>query len=221
MNGDYMNYWLRITFFIFTFLISHLIQAETVDEAIERAKKDGSADRARQTHCEAMKDEHQFNSNCLNDDELRELSGPIIAPGIYSPEIEAQMIEAVKNNDQSTLATVKLVNQLTMATRTGQMTQDLVDRKLNQYLTDLINSGLSQKLIESQLNAAFQAQKQMIQDHQLNKFRTEIMDQFLHSINTHDQSFSLSAFYIAFFQFPNTGSLILQTRLGQIEIQLK
>lgn len=201
--------------------VQQICLAESVEEAIERAKKDGSAERAANTNCETLKHNLRIPGACLSDDEMRESGGPIIAPGIFTPEVERELIEAIKNNDQASLATVQLVNQSSIAAKTGQLNNQLVQKNLDQYLAQLINSGIPKSVIEAQLQQAFLRQNQLIHENQLNQLRQEIMNQFLQSIDSQNQSFSLAAFYIAFFQFPMNDRIIIRSQFGQIEFVLR
>lgn len=157
--------------------ISFAAKAEDLFEAIEKAKQDGSAERARLLSFGSEK-----SSNELSDEELRSVNGNIVAQGVFTEEEERQIIEKFKNGDEAAASTLAYVNRVITDAQIGKITENNVNDYFFHYIQKLSAMRVPDSIIDHQIQTLLQAQARAERERKLDEARRAIFNQFLDSV---------------------------------------
>lgn len=140
---------------VLTLTMSFNAFSEDLWEAIERAKQNGSAERARILN----EQRDRANPNALSDEDMRNIGGPIIADGVYSEEVERILIIQFKEGNAEAAKTIQQINKVITAARTGKLTEHAVGKEFDRFLMGLHKMGIPDSVLNAQLEVLIRAQE--------------------------------------------------------------
>ena len=125
--------------------------------------------------------------------ESRELSQvsaeSLVAPGLFSKEQTADVIQAIQSGDETTLALIKNYNKVVTQAQTMGLASDQTEDILNDSIRRLNEMGVPQSVIDHQIQMAIQAQEQLAREKAADQARYDLFQSFLSDIHKFNQDY--------------------------------
>ncbi|MGE3610783.1 MAG: hypothetical protein AB7I27_14420 [Bacteriovoracaceae bacterium] len=200
--------------------------AQSVEEALELAKQDGSAARAEMIN----QQRDAQNLNAISDTTLAETNISMIAPGSFTEDEERELIAAIKSGHLKSAEIVRSMNEIVTAALTGHPTDQSVNNAFFDYLQLLERMGAPQRVIDYQIEKLIAANERAARDQKLQEARQAIMNQFLSDLQAFGEKYrngganrpnmviDLSQIFNAFYSIPEINAKLPG---GNIQIIIK